>query len=496
MAALTLWTTTPRAQPAEPAEASRETTEGETFDLDAGGELGYARLDQRNWVAPTLAADLRLAALQSAIRIPIRFRFDTGDVREKDWDEPSDYFRVAQCTRIDFSSMGRFERERGLCQPWQVQRDDYYFTARMGPLYDLSLGHGTIVSSYSGNLNPDHFEPGLLAELQLHEFVHGRVTLDNVTRPSLVGGFLSLLPFAYELPETRQWFEETSHLRIEATAVSDLGAPDEVLTAFGRPLADESNNLLYTTAPVTVVGGDLEYVYAFGRQLRAAVHADWNWITGHGMGGHGQAQFVYNHPDGIYSVRTQGELRFVQRNYIPSYFDSYYDIQRQQYALAGEARERLERGDEDLVTKREFLESLTDDSWDPGVQGSLELEAFRGTGTDRRRAFRARAFLGDTFGRQGDGQFVVTAEMPRLGDKIDLYALYSRQNFDTIADLVKLDDTLVKLRVRWDLAAKIYVLLTYGRLWQLQTRADGTTDRGFQSSNDFNVSLGYAEELQ
>jgi glycine/D-amino acid oxidase-like deaminating enzyme len=57
-------------------------------------------------------------------------------------------------------------------------------------------------------------------------------------------------------------------------------------------------------------------------------------------------------------------------------------------------------------------------------------------------------------------------------------------------------NTLVKLRVRWDLNEKFYVLLAYARLWQLVTSQDGTTRTGFQSGNDFNISLGFAEELQ
>src|SRR5687767_6907287 len=124
-----LWSSSAGAQP--------QPEEDEPVDLDAGGELGYAHLDGTSYIAPTLAADLRLTLLQSAIRIPLRFSSSSGDVREQDWDETSDFFRVAQCTRIDFHSQGKFERERGLCVPWQVHPDDYYFSVRVGPLTDV-----------------------------------------------------------------------------------------------------------------------------------------------------------------------------------------------------------------------------------------------------------------------------------------------------------------------------------------------------------------------
>lgn len=467
----------------------------ETVDLDAGGELGYARLDNLSYVAPVLAADIRLEVLQSAIRIPIRFEAANGNVRKKDWDEVTDFFRVGQCIRIDWHSEGHFTRERGQCSPWEVNPDDYYLSMRMGPIVDASLAHGTILGTYSNNLNPDHFHSGLIGQAQLHQFVHARLALDNVTNPSLLAAVVQLLPFAYELPQTRQWYAESSHLHIQLTAVSDLQAPNQVLTAFGRPLSDGAGNLLFTTAPVTVVGGNLEYIYSFGAQIKAEAHADWNWITGHGMGGHGQLWFVYNHPEGTYTVRAQGEFRFVQRNYIPTYFDSYYEISRQQVALVDEARDDLEAGGA-FLTKRQALNALTDEDWDPGVQGGFEFEAFRVASGERKRAFFARGFFGNTFGRTGDGQFVLSMEVPRLANKIDLFGLFSRQGFDEIGDLFTLQDTLVKVAVRWDLTERFYVLLNYGRVWQLRVTPEGTSQSGFQSGNDFTVSIGVAEELQ
>ena len=90
---------------------------------------------------------------------------------------------------------------------------------------------------------------------------------------------------------------------------------------------------------------------------------------------------------------------------------------------------------------------------------------------------------------------MLSLQVPRLADKIDIYALYSRQNFNRLVDIFQLDSTLVKVVVRWDLNEQFYVLLNYGRLWQLEVEAPGRTLTGFQSSNDFGISLGIAEGL-
>jgi hypothetical protein len=186
----------------------------------------------------------------------------------------------------------------------------------------------------------------------------------------------------------------------------------------------------------------------------------------------------------------------MQESYVPTYFDSYYDIQRQQYTLTDEARRAVATGDEPFITKLEFLRRLPD-GWYGGYRLGLAFEAFTGEGDERRPVFQSRLSVGDNFGRDADGQFVLTAGLTRLGRKIDVFALYSRQSFDTLLDVFQLEDTLVKVFVRWDLNAQFYVLIDYGRIWQLRVDADDGVERasGFLSGNDFHISLGFAEGL-
>lgn len=476
--------------------AAANPDDGETVDLDAGGEFGYTRLDGINFLAPTPTADLRLHNLQAAIRIPLRIDPDTGDLRQKDWDESSDYFRLGQCVRFDMSASQRFERERGLCQHWQIPRDDYYVTFRLGPVQDFSLGHGTILNGYSNTLNPDHFQAGVVGQMQFHQFVLGNFLVDNVTNPTLIAGALALRPFSYELEETAEWYEERHQLQVQLSAVSDLQAPDQVQSAFGMALTDGDANLLYSTRPLTVVGGDFEWKYVFGKQIEMEAHLDWNAITGHGMGAHAQAWFTYNHPDGLYSVHSVGEARYIQRNYIPNYIDSYYFIQRQQYALTDRARAAFNSTDDPFVTKAQFLEQLDADSgWDPGYYLGMNFEVYKGSGEQRRKAVFGRLYIADTIGRSQDGQFLASLSIPRLSEKIDVHALYSRLSFAKVVDIFKLDNTLVKVLVRWDLNQDFYLLMNYGRIWQLRTSTDAMTDTGFQSNNEFNISLGFQETL-
>jgi len=480
-------------------EPERDTTEGDAVDFETGGNFGYERLDEINYLAPTLTGDLRLSFFQSAIRVPLRLDASSGDIRDKDWDEGSDFFRIGRCVRMDFSSRRRYEREQGLCLPWDVHRDDYYMSLRMGPVSDFDLGHGTLLRAYNNNLDPDHYQAGVIGDLQFHQFVHSKLIIDNVTRPELIGATFSLQPFAYEADQTAQRFEFRHNFRLQVTAVSDLGAPVDVRTAFGEALTDEAGNLLYRRRPVTAVGADLRYRFVFGEQIELEARADWNWLVDHGMGGHAQVWWIYNHPDRIYSVRGLGEFRYLQDDYIPNYFDSFYFIQRQQYGLSPGAQRQVDAilTDEDGVftTKQEYLAALPGGDWKMGVLGGVQFEAYRGSGDDRRTAVRARLFLSDVFGRSDDGQFLVTLEVPRLNDHIDVYAMFARQNFDDLVDIFSLDNTLIKLLVRYDLSEQMYLLMNYGRIWQLEVNAEGRTADGFDSNNEFGISFGFAEEI-
>ena len=64
----------------------------------------------------------------------LTLRLDSGDfaIRDADWDETSDFLRVGQCVRMDWSEQG----------------------------------HGTMLRAYSSNLNPDHYRWGAIGKVR------------------------------------------------------------------------------------------------------------------------------------------------------------------------------------------------------------------------------------------------------------------------------------------------------------------------------------------
>ncbi|MBK8170269.1 MAG: hypothetical protein IPK60_07965 [Sandaracinaceae bacterium] len=476
------------------AAADDDFDNGETYDVDMGAEIGFASLDHITYLAPTVAADIRLNLFQMAFRAPLRFHMTNWTLREQDWDEASDFFRLGQCVRIDWSNEGSFQRERGQCRPWRVVKDDYYVSTRLAPVQDFTLGHGTILNGFSNTLDPNHFQSALVTDFQLHEFVSGHFIVDNVTNPNLIGGTLSLQPFAYEQEATEQLYEESNRIHVQLTAASDVGAPQRVLTALGRPLTDGHDNLLYSQNPVTVVGADLQWRYILGDQINFELHADTNYILNHGAGTHAQALFIYKHPDGLWSWRGVGEFRYVARNYIPNYFDSYYFIQRQQFNLTAQSSAASEGVGDTIVTKQQYLDSLPRGEWDAGYYMALESEVYAGEGAERRVVANGRVYIADNVGRGNDGQFLVSLGLHRIGGNFDVTALYSRQNWNLLRDIFQLNNTLVKVLVRWDFSDSFYLLMNYGRIWQLFVDSGGSTV-GYQSNNELTFSLGYSGDV-
>src|SRR5262245_723878 len=112
------------------ATAEAEAPEGPNdSSFDPGGQAGFSPVGGESFALASLTVDAHLAPLQMALRAPLRFKTDTGDVRRQDWDEAGDFFRVGQCVRFDTqaastggSGIGRpspWVKERGLCQPWR-----------------------------------------------------------------------------------------------------------------------------------------------------------------------------------------------------------------------------------------------------------------------------------------------------------------------------------------------------------------------------------------
>lgn len=106
-----------------------------------GARAGAGAIEAEPYLVLDPWAGLQYGDFALAIHAPLRVRFDDATLRERDWDEGSDFGRLL-----------RFAR--------------YGELVRVGLLADLTLGQGTLVRRYHNGVDDDHHRLGAAVEYQ------------------------------------------------------------------------------------------------------------------------------------------------------------------------------------------------------------------------------------------------------------------------------------------------------------------------------------------
>lgn len=274
-----------------PALAGAEQTDGvetteESTHLTASGALGVGIFD--NTPSTTLDIGLDISRSGFALGLGGRVRFLIGEgMRMADWDEPAEGARF-----LRYATYRHLGRAPG--QPsWSVA---------LGPLSDIRLGNGAIVSGFTDGLNVDHGTAGLHFRLS-GERVDAEGMVDGITNPWLFAG--------------RTAVAVASNLRVAGTVAVDRNAP----TASGG------------TQPVGVFGSDISWQASpSARGLAGGLSLELVHILATGSGAHLGAH-VELLRGGFRSLSLGGELRLGSQNYLPGWFSPLYQIERAQYGL-------------------------------------------------------------------------------------------------------------------------------------------------------------------
>lgn len=485
---------------------------GVSLDLGSGGayivEDGY-------WNITALAA-FRVWQIQMAIEAPINLDVETWSVRAQDWDEATDYQRIVRCVRGDL--LWEYDREtgdripirlheapmlgeRGDCASWDRAIDDrsHYWSLRVSEITDLSLGTGHVMDGYTTNLDVDHYTLGVVGQLQGNEIIGGTAMLNDVTRPNVVGGRLYLRPL-WALEENEGGGGMLNQLEIGLTWVSDFFAPTETLTAFGGArLVDEHNNLLYDTTEIAVWGFDLKWRLNIDNEWFAAADAEYGFIWDPrrdiedqlgNMGGHAALGFFWEPPTIPVTLDFFAEYRLVGSSYIPNYFDHYYSVQREQYALTSSARSLIDP----TLTKLGYLRSLAEET-DPYLEHSynalLHFDFWRPAEIEGRqrliRFMRIYGWVDHIVGRPASGTIGLAAVFPNIFDAVTVTGMYVRRGFNDITDVFALDGSFMRFLFRWDrIWSGFYIEASYVLRWHLVPQT------GFyESAHDFVANVGF-----
>jgi len=389
------------------------------------------------------------------MRVPLRLRAIDRDptdekvLREEDWDEVSDYFKV-----LRFVEYGK-------------RKEPIYL--RVGELSGVVIGHGTIMNGYYNTIDIDHYQMGFNSNLN-SRYGGVELMLDNFVDPEILGYRGYIHPWRFIAPSsfwTRYSIGTSLVLDIDAPVAFEIEDPVE-----GTLRVDGQNNLVVAKSQTTgVVGLDHELLLVQTELVDFIPYLDTNYHFEGSLGYHLGA-LINLRPLEELSLYSRAELRLLGNNYLPDYFGSLYEIERNSFLGFGGL------GEPKLVVTRD-----RDEGQIAGAYGELTADLV---------GFLLLTGSYEDYQGPRNGSLMLRAKIPELGP-LSLGALYRRAGFNGLNDAFELDNALAIGEARYRLTPFFYLLGQYSRLWRLQS--EGPEQGQYETVDDWFVGAGFAVAL-
>ena len=318
-------------------------------DSRFGLRMGYARLDNSSYLALNPEVDMHFGdSVALGLGVPLNVRayadgfYDTGKIklREHDYDKPSDYARV-----LRFLTVGR--------------KEDQFFL-NVSQLFAATIGHGALVRRYSGNIDNNITRVG--AQLDAYGKYGGfEAFTGDIVQPQ---HFLAGLAFVKPLG----WITGSSHDTLGWTSIGistamDLAAPyalerqangypapgdSDVCPAQGVAYCEPGEPMARETRRAQLIGIDVETKLVKTENADLKPYVDYSRLLSisnpdpgsNGSGGGGLTLGMlarFNAGDvKVHAFRLVAEGRYFDGNYLPGYFDTFYEVQKFQF-ITGKA---------------------------------------------------------------------------------------------------------------------------------------------------------------
>lgn len=250
------------------------------------GGIGLTKVDDQTYFTLSLHPEISFGKFGLGLNIDLLYDTKTGGIRTKDWDESYDYFRMIRYIRYG----------------WKGEE----FYTKVGTLDGARLGHGFIMNYYTNEADWDERKLGLEFDLDFGSFGFESVT-SNLGRMEIIGGRAYVRPLQQLIT-----VPVIKNITFGATFVTDTD-PDE-----NRNSKDK----------VSVYGGDVELPVIDTRIIWTGLYADYAKISDYGSGKAVGIGFQFKNLFGVLHVETRFERRWLGTEFLPSFFDAFYEIDR------------------------------------------------------------------------------------------------------------------------------------------------------------------------
>ncbi len=416
---------------------------GLTFGIERIGDIYYAA------ATPNINYSTEIADRELSLNfgIPTRVqlidtrkvvRWDNlGQFRKEDWDEATDFAQIIRGIQYG----GKEDR---------IYLDVNAFKAS-------SLGHGTIMKRYNPNLNLNLRQ--VSAEFDgFMDYGGGELFVNNVTRPNILGGLVFIKPLSI-IDRDNYVMRSFS---IGATVAADLDAPlrnrldfDDVDNDGRRSeyLVDQKSfKPSYVSTKVVAFGLDTEIKLVDTKTTDWKTYLDYSFLASGlptnkndprwdtdasrtGVKGVMSSGLAWGHllrlnfgDDPVHALRLRTEVRRYDQNYLPSYFDTMYEIQRVQYRI----------GDRILDPNGTKIQQIL--GRDPKANGGAKVYGLYCEASWKIAEYFAMAVATEFNDLMPDNNFFVHLELPQVKN-IQFLATFHRRSSKSPGDLFSLQST-------------------------------------------------------
>ncbi len=266
---------------------SQSTTPFENENCFMGG-IGLTVIDDQSYVTINFRPDIGMGKFGVGLNINLLYNTQNGAIRHEDWNESYDWARLIRYVRYGH------------------KRDKFY--TKIGTLDFARLGHGFIMNYYTNEASYDQRKIGLALDMDFGVAGFETVT-NNLGRFEIFGirGFARPLQKAIDVPIIK-------NLTFGATFVTDIDpdgsrGTDDGLNTFGLDIELPLINIPMLN---TYTYFDWAKLDTFGAGTAIGIAADVRLIAG------------------VAELSAKLERRFLGKEFVPSYFDAFYEIQRYQ----------------------------------------------------------------------------------------------------------------------------------------------------------------------
>ena len=266
--------------------------------------LGMTWIDNQRYFAFRLRPEFSISNV--GIGLDLNLEFDsTGSLRKENFNEFTDYVSIIRYLRYG--------------QEFET------FYVKLGSLDYTTLGHGSIINSYNNSPSFDTRRIGMQFNLNF-----GRVGVQSMYGNFGQAGVIGLRAYARPLQFTSLTdVPILSDFEIGATYAADYDTYAKVDSSYlvvpfvpGQPPYK-----LHGNGTLQILGADIGLPLIRGDVENLELYADVVKILDFGTGFATGILFRLE-ARSLLSIRTRLERRFNEEHYLPSYFNSFYELER------------------------------------------------------------------------------------------------------------------------------------------------------------------------